>query len=614
MATMNSNSHFSLVSTTLLVCLLASAPAAHAQQPGWSVTGSLKTPRLSGHTATLLANGKVLVVGGSIPLANVSPYWRGTGSAELYDPATGQWSATGSLNSPRGGHFAVRLTNGRVLVVGGDNGYGILVRGAEIYDPETGAWTTAGNLSVERAAATATLLADGRVLVAGGADSNWEPVSSAELYNPATGVWSPAGSMISARYSHVATLLADNRVLVFAGYLGNGLRSAELYDPATGSWRITSDPVAAPVYTTGTLLPNGKVLVIGGASDEDDRCSGVDNAELYDPLTEVWQPTGSLNVGRAYSTVTVLPNAKVLVAAGLDSACRPIDSAELYDPVIGNWSATGSLHAVRAGHTATLLANGQVLVVGGDSAGTSAELFENSTPRVTSVSAASFSADRMLAPESIASAFGKNLAITTQTAGSLPRPTVLAGVSVVVRDLVGAQRFAPLLYASPDLINYVVPRGTAVGLATVTVTRGGSNVAAGSTEIARVAPGLFTANSAGRGVAAGFWTRVTAGGAQSQNYLFDLITHESVPVDLGAPGDQLFLSLYGTGFRAGTSATATVGGGGVPLSSFGVAADYEGVDVVTVGPLPRTLEGRGEVDVAVSVDGKAANLVKVNIR
>jgi hypothetical protein len=107
---------------------------------------------------------------------------------------------------------------------------------------------------------------------------------------------------------------------------------------------------------------------------------------------------------------------------------------------------------------------------------------------------------------------------------------------------------------------------------------------------------------------------VAASGAQSQDYLFDLVTRESVPVDLGAPGDQLFLSLYGTGVRGGASATATVGGAGVPVSAFAAVADYEGVDVVTIGPLPRTLEGRGEIDLALSVDGKAANLVKVNIR
>jgi uncharacterized protein (TIGR03437 family) len=191
---------------------------------------------------------------------------------------------------------------------------------------------------------------------------------------------------------------------------------------------------------------------------------------------------------------------------------------------------------------------------------------------------------------------------------------VLAGVTVVVRDLVGVQRFAPLLYASPDLINYEVPLGTALGLATVTVTSGGSVIAAGSAEIAGVAPGLFTANSAGRGAAAGFYTRVVEGGAQSVDYLFDLITHRSVPVDLGAPSDQLFLSLYGTGFRAGARATAAVGGIGVPVSSFAAVADYQGLDIVTIGPLPRTLEGRGEVDVAFTVDGEAANLVKVNIR
>jgi hypothetical protein len=85
-------------------------------------------------------------------------------------------------------------------------------------------------------------------------------------------------------------------------------------------------------------------------------------------------------------------------------------------------------------------------------------------------------------------------------------------------------------------------------------------------------------------------------------------------VDLGAPSDQLFLSLYGTGFRGGASATATVGGAGVPVSAFGAVPDNQGLDIVTIGPLPRTLEGRGEVDVALSVDGKAANLVKVNLR
>jgi uncharacterized protein (TIGR03437 family) len=187
-------------------------------------------------------------------------------------------------------------------------------------------------------------------------------------------------------------------------------------------------------------------------------------------------------------------------------------------------------------------------------------------------------------------------------------------VSVKVRDSVGEERLAPLFFVSPEQINFQVPRGTAVGMATVMVTSGDNIVAAGLARIAGVAPGLFSANSTGRGVAAGFWTRVAEGGAQSVDYLFDLSTHESVPVDLGAPTDQIFLSIYGTGFRGGTSVTATVGGDGVPVSSFAAVRDYQGLDIVTIGPLPRTLIGRGEVDMSLAVDGTTANLVRVNIR
>jgi uncharacterized protein (TIGR03437 family) len=260
----------------------------------------------------------------------------------------------------------------------------------------------------------------------------------------------------------------------------------------------------------------------------------------------------------------------------------------------------------------TLLANGKVLAVGR----TTAELYDGGQPTVTSVSAASFAADDTLAPESIAAAFGRNLATGIQTAppSPLPLPTRLAGVSVRVRDSAGEERLAPLFFVSREQINFQVPRGTAVGTATVMVTSGDNIVAAGLAQIAGVAPGLFSANSTGRGVAAGFWIRVAEGGAQSRDYLFDLATHESVPVDLSAPADQVFLSIYGTGFRSGTSVTATVGAAGVPVFSFAAVTDYQGLDIVTIGPLPRTLSGSGEVDVAFSVDGKAANTVKVNIR
>jgi uncharacterized protein (TIGR03437 family) len=306
----------------------------------------------------------------------------------------------------------------------------------------------------------------------------------------------------------------------------------------------------------------------------------------------------------------LLPNGKVLVVGADNSSCNSVASSELYDPVTGSWSAIGNLKTADIPLQAVLLANGRVLVIGGNGSGT--ELFDSGS--LTNISAAALIAGGTLAPESIASAIGTNLALATEVAPPGSAPIQLAGASMKVRDSAGMERLAPLFYVSAAQINYLVPSGTAIGPATVTVTSGGSFVAAGLVEIAGVAPGLFSANSSGQGVAAGLWIRVAEGGTQSYDYLFDPTTRKSVPLDLGPPTDQLFLSLYGTGFRGGSGATATVGSVSVPVSAFAPVTGYPGLDVVNIGPLPRDLVGRGEVDVAFSVDGKSANRVSVNFR
>jgi hypothetical protein len=328
----------------------------------------------------LLQNGKVLAVGGRDNGANVLD------SAELYDPVTGMWSVTGRLNKPRTDHTATLLPDGRVLVVAGDTSNApSLGRGGtvELYDPSTGTWSLTGSLSVTRCCHSATLLQTGKVLVAGGFELggfHQDTVKSAELYDPATGAWSFTGSLNVARYWHSATLLQDGRVLV-AGGSNDGdleftLRDAELYDPVAGTWSPTAFLNTSGVLNTATLLPSGKVLVAGGYIPRflNGLSSPISSnkAQLYDPAAGTWGQTGDLNSGRDSHTATLLPNGGVLIVGGEawhgqypSIQLEILGGAESYDPNIGAWTSTSSLNTARSRHTATLLRDGRVLVAGG---------------------------------------------------------------------------------------------------------------------------------------------------------------------------------------------------------------------------------------------------------
>ena len=238
----------------------------------------------------------------------------------------------------------------------------------------------------------------------------------------------------------------------------------------------------------------------------------------------------------------------------------------------------------------------------------------------SSVSAASFTAAAGLAPESITSGFGSSLGAVTVAASSRPLPTTLGGLSLKVADSAGMERLAPLFYVSPGQINYLIPPGAANGPATVTVINGSIPVASGAAQISSVAPGLFTANSSGQGVPAAFALRVKAGGAQNYEPVaqFDSAQNRFVPapIDLGPATDQVFLGLYGTGLRFRSSLSAVscaIGGVSNEVLFADAAPGFVGLEQVNVR-LSRALIGRGEVDVALSVDGKAANTVRVRIR
>ena len=249
----------------------------------------------------------------------------------------------------------------------------------------------------------------------------------------------------------------------------------------------------------------------------------------------------------------------------------------------------------------------------------SAELFDSGAPSVASVSAASFAAGP-LAPEAISAAFGPSLAANAQTAGELPLPTQLAGVSVRVRDSLSVERLASLFFVSPRQINYQIPSGTAGGQAIVTVTSGSAVLAAGVAVIANVAPGLFSANADGQSVAAAVVLRIKADGAQIFEPVaqFDagLNRFVAAPIDLGPASDQVFLALFGTGFRfrsALSAVKAAIGGTDSEVLFADAAPGFVGLDQINVR-LPRSLAGRGEIDVALSVDGRAANKVRVSVR
>ncbi|MBZ5604578.1 MAG: hypothetical protein LAO79_19935, partial [Acidobacteriia bacterium] len=319
---------------------------------GWSSAGSMTAAR-SLHSSILLPSGKVLIVG---PLRSV----------ETFDPATGTFAQAGSLVTAHCGlNSAVLLNDGRVLVAGGP----CAPTTAEIYDPETQKSTLTGSTSDPHGSAgTATLLSDGRVLVVGGLTGSSDPSTGAEIYDPATGKFTKAGPMTWNRNRHSATLLPDGRVLVAGGIhvLGGEqdptptFGTAEIFDPKTGNFTLAAPLVTERLNHYAILLSNGKVLLGGGYGP------GPSSAELFDPLTNRFSPTGDMNEPRQEGmTASLLSNGQVLVAAGTISQPTSTSTAELYNPATGKFTLTGNLSTSRQSHAASVLNDGRVLITGG---------------------------------------------------------------------------------------------------------------------------------------------------------------------------------------------------------------------------------------------------------
>ncbi len=344
----------SLIIISMFVIGLAANAAMPALASGsgtFQKTGSMNVARIY-YSATLLANGEVLVAGGENSTVTNSPL----ASAELYNPATGAWTFTGNMTVPRLGPLAVLLQNGQVLVAGGSNGSSTLTS-AELYNPSTGAWTATGSL-LTAGGGSLTLLPNGQVLAVQG--------SSAELYNPAAGTWSATGSPTSGVGGSNAPLLQNGEVWAI-GQSAN--TPSELYNPSTGAWSASGSAPDSLLNPVIPLLLNGEVFATGSSGS---GLASYSFADLYDPSTgQFTSEVGPCNC-RDFST-SGLQTGKVLVAGGaVTMAANPyphtltINSAELWDPSTQAWTSTGNLHDSRINATMTVLQNGQVLVAGGE--------------------------------------------------------------------------------------------------------------------------------------------------------------------------------------------------------------------------------------------------------
>jgi hypothetical protein len=332
-----------------------------SQLSAWTAAGTMARAR-SGHSATLLDDGRVLVAGGtSVAFAGgTSP----TSTAEIYDSATGKWTAARSMNHPRFEHSATLLADGRVLVAGGLSSSGTTraTSSAEIFDPGTGRWTPVAAMKVPRWVHSATLLSDGRVLVAGGLSTTETPVASSEVYDPKTNTWKLTAPMHARRGQFPAVLLTTGEVLVVGGFGKDGspIDSSEIYNVSRGTWK----PIGVMSRRRGghaaIRLRDGRVLVISGEDTLSERIAAVEIGGSGGG----WGFVGSVAEARFAPSAALLSDGRVLCAAGFGGT-QPISSAEIFDPKTLAWSPADGLTTARYAAPTVVLPDGRVLVIGG---------------------------------------------------------------------------------------------------------------------------------------------------------------------------------------------------------------------------------------------------------
>ena len=347
-------------------------------EPGWEFMGELEFGRW-GHTATLLQNDAILIVGGMKRLS-----FRRTSvvHGEILPFGSTEWAKTSRFNWERTFHTASLLSDGRVLVAGGTGRAALkegedepLWRGnkdlnsAEIYDPKTDEWTNAPDMNDKRQLAQAITLEDARVMIIGGR-SGVSTLSSIEVYDPEANSWAEAEPMMQSRMSHSAVKLMDNRILVTGGMasvtMGDTLSSAEIYDPLQNLWFTVVELNRPRFAHRSTLLPDGRVLVTGGTTVVEGELLGPETtAEIYDPILNEWTLITTDLVARKDHSAVLMSGGKVILIGGGDPIGTGVLPIESYDIASNEWSVISNLPEGRNLLTATTLRDGSIMVVGG---------------------------------------------------------------------------------------------------------------------------------------------------------------------------------------------------------------------------------------------------------
>ena len=353
---------------------------------GFAETAPISVGR-NGHTATLLPDGRVLVVGGESVITREQ-----MASVELFEPASETWTAGPDLPEPRSNHVAVRLGDGRVLVAGGGKSTPIgTPRGEEVkasailFDPAADTWVATGSMLQARSHFAAARLPSGKVLVVGGGGDTHEngsecngygvpdcgpeadTLATAELYDPGVGSFAATGPLAVPRHSLTLTSLPDGRAAAVAGACDVGpvsYASSEVFDETTGQWAPGPTLIDEDrLFHSAAPLPSGRVLV-GGGKQSNIQFLATANTLDFSAMTAHTAP--ALASARTAGTFVPLQSGGVLNVGGLHCLpCGPLGAAEIFDESSHSWSAIGELAHPRSAHTATVLSDGRVLIVSG---------------------------------------------------------------------------------------------------------------------------------------------------------------------------------------------------------------------------------------------------------